>query len=143
MLELMDCDLYKDPGRYQAHLNLALEQLRIVRSLSYLPPAPESPALFAFDPYAARRLNTFGPLRTHELPTQEKVWEALEGFLNDCDELRLMCSITCIATWEVRSSHDLVVSSFTKISTVRQLVTCGLGRLNLARSFRIRVHVLK
>jgi hypothetical protein len=111
----MDCDLYKDPGRYQAHLNLALEQLRIIRSLPYLHPAPGSPASFAFDPYIARRLNTFGPLRTHELPTQERVWEMLEGFLNDCDELRLMCSTTSIATWEVRWSHDLVVFSFTEI----------------------------
>jgi hypothetical protein len=98
----MDCGIYRDPARFHACLTSAREQLRSIRSLPCPVPTPGSQASLAFDPFIARRLSSFGPLRTHDLPSQERVWDALEGFLDDWDDLRLMCGTTSILTWEVK-----------------------------------------
>lgn len=101
ILELMDCGTYRDSAHIHALLSSAREQLRSIRSRPCPVPAPGSNAFLAFDPFVARKLNSFGPLRTHELPPQERVWDALQCFLDDWDELRLLCGTTSILTWEV------------------------------------------
>jgi len=101
ILELMDCGTYRDSAHIHALLTSAREQLRSIRSRPCPVLAPGSNASLVFDPFVARKLNSFGPLRTHELPPQERVWDALQCFLDDWDELRLLCDTTSILTWEV------------------------------------------
>jgi hypothetical protein len=97
----MDCGIYRDPARFYACLTSAKDQLRSIRSRPCPDPAPGSHTSLVFDPFVARRLNSFGPLRTHALPPQEQVWEAMSCFLDDWGELRLLCSTTSIMAWEV------------------------------------------
>ncbi|KIM87338.1 hypothetical protein PILCRDRAFT_63658, partial [Piloderma croceum F 1598] len=101
ILELMDCGTYRDSAHIHALLTSARAQLRSIRSRPCPVPAPGSNAFLVFDPFVARKLNSFGPLRTHELPSQERVWDALQCFLDDWDEVRLLCGTTSILTWEV------------------------------------------
>jgi hypothetical protein len=101
ILELMNCGTYRDSAHIHTLLTSAREQLRSIRSRPCPVPAPGSNASLVFDPFVARKLNSFGPLRTHELPPQERVWDALQCFLDDWDELRLLCDTTSILTWEV------------------------------------------
>lgn len=101
----MNCDSRNENERYRDLIVTAREHLRSVHYQPCPDPAPGSQAYLVFDPFVARRLNTFGPLRNHILPPQEKVWEALEGFLDDCDELRLLRETKSITTWEVYSFH--------------------------------------
>ena len=107
ILEMMDCGIYGDSARFHASLTSARKQLRSIRSRPCPVPAPGSHASLAFDPFIARRLSSFGPLRTRELPPQEQVWETLDGFLDDWDDLRLLCGTSSILTWEVRHCYLL------------------------------------
>lgn len=105
ILEMMDCNIHRDPERFNAYLASAREQLQSIRSRPSPVPAPGSCASLVFDPFIARRLHSFGPIRTHALPSQEQVWDALQGLLDDWDELRLLCGTPRILTWEVWQLH--------------------------------------
>lgn len=79
----------------------AREQLQKARTQACPDPPVGSQVYNTFDPYIARRLNTFGPLRKHVLPTQDKVWDAMQGFLDDCEEVMTLSGTRCITTWDV------------------------------------------
>lgn len=102
----MDCGIHGDPARFNTHLTSAKEHLRCIRSRLCPDLAPGSNASLVFDPFVARRLNSFGPLRTHKLPVQEEVWQTLGFFLDDWDELKSLCATTSILIWEVRHFTD-------------------------------------
>jgi N-alpha-acetyltransferase 35, NatC auxiliary subunit len=141
ILELMDCGIHRDPARFHTYLTSAKEQLRTICSRPCPDPAPGSHVSLVFDPFVARRLNSFGPLRIHKFPTQGRIWEALGCFLNDWDELRLLCDTTSISTWEVR----LLVAFFKIISKLKRCSRWldAFGPGNLGRNFLTFDHLHK
>ena len=109
MLDVIDCDIYKEASRFRTSLLTAREQLQNTRTQACPEPPADSHVYNTFDPYIARRLNTFGPLRKHILPTQDKVWDAMQGFLDDCEEVMVLSGVRCITTWDVSEFEFIVV----------------------------------
>ncbi|KAF8258994.1 Mak10 subunit, NatC N-terminal acetyltransferase-domain-containing protein [Lactarius quietus] len=77
ILNLIRHHPYKDREQILALLSSARECLKNVRSKSPPEPVPPSPASFAFDSRITRKLNSFMPLRAHQLPPQDLAWDAL------------------------------------------------------------------
>ncbi|KAG5650935.1 hypothetical protein H0H81_010490 [Sphagnurus paluster] len=86
---------------YQNFLDLAKEQLMIIRSHPSPEPGSSSPAHHAFDPCIARRLKTFVPLRVIPVPPQEDTWKAVEATLNGWQEVSLLAHAHALSTWEI------------------------------------------
>jgi N-alpha-acetyltransferase 35, NatC auxiliary subunit len=82
-------------------LQEAQRNLSIIRSYPAFEPPEDSPAYAAFDPYVARRLNTFMPVRVVELPSRQETWAKLQNLLEGLDELIRLSEITDVATWDV------------------------------------------
>ncbi|KAI0648442.1 Mak10-domain-containing protein [Trametes meyenii] len=64
------------------------------------PLPPDSPALLAMDPYIARRLPNFMPIRVTDLPSQSKSWEALEAFFEYWQEIIHLVTSPSLLKWE-------------------------------------------
>lgn len=103
LLELMDAPTNTNISTFQARIAEAMQYLQDIRSYPPPPsPAPDSAAAFALDPYVARRLNSFLPLRVFELPPQNEVWESIGALLRGWHELSLISNTASLTTWEVR-----------------------------------------
>ncbi len=74
----MDCNVFDEPGPFQNLLYRAYELLDIVRSHPAPVPQADSPAHFAFDPFIARRLTTFIPVREIDVISTSQTWDALK-----------------------------------------------------------------
>ena len=99
----MDSNIHKDNANFRHLLSLAREQLLTVKSQPVPEPSLESQALLVFDPLVSRRLNTFSPLRKHELPTQEDVWKALGHYLDGFEEIQYLCETHSVLSWQVNA----------------------------------------
>ncbi|KAK0492210.1 Mak10 subunit, NatC N-terminal acetyltransferase-domain-containing protein [Armillaria luteobubalina] len=78
ILQLMDCNVFDEPGPFRSLLYRAYELLNIVRSHPAPVPQADSSAHFAFDPFIARRLTTFIPVREIDVISTSQTWDALE-----------------------------------------------------------------
>ncbi len=85
-----------------ASLSSARERLQNVRSNLPPEPAPHSPAAFAFDPRITRKLNSFMPLRAHQLPAQDVAWSALADMFDGWAELCKISTVASLSAWKVR-----------------------------------------
>ncbi|KAF9460883.1 Mak10 subunit, NatC N-terminal acetyltransferase-domain-containing protein [Collybia nuda] len=101
ILQLMQSDIFVDPPSFEGLLNTAAEQLVVIRN--HHPPEPHSnsPAHLAFDPWVARRLKTFVPLRIVPVRTPDETWQTLDAMLQGWRELRRLSRTTSLATWEL------------------------------------------
>lgn len=54
-----------------------------------------------FDPYIARKLNTFIPVSIIEVPRVEKTWDTIDEYLNGLHELILLAKTKEVTTWAV------------------------------------------
>lgn len=61
------------------------------------------------------------PLRPIELRSQERTWDALQGWLYSWSELRSLASSQSVATWEVRHRRRTSMRPSTNIS----FLDCG------------------
>ncbi|KII89424.1 hypothetical protein PLICRDRAFT_160784 [Plicaturopsis crispa FD-325 SS-3] len=105
LLELMDAPTNTNISTLQGRIAEAMQYLQDIRSYPPPPsPAPDSAAAFALDPYVARRLNSFLPLRVFELPPQNEVWESIEALLRGWHELSLISNTASLTTWEIFGS---------------------------------------
>ncbi|KAF7969265.1 hypothetical protein HWV62_27864 [Athelia sp. TMB] len=100
LLKLMDSNIHKDNADFRHLLSLAREQLLAVKSQPVPEPSSESQALLVFDPLVSRRLNTFSPLRKHELPPQEEVWKTLGHYLDGFEEVQYLCETHSVLSWQ-------------------------------------------
>lgn len=81
-------------------IKFAREQLLVVQT--YSPEcSPGSPAQLAFDPYIARRLQMFTPIRVIPPPDLQKTCDAFRRFLDGLDEINLLKDTDELLTWEV------------------------------------------
>ena len=76
--------------------------LQRIRTQDVPQPHTESPERLAFDPRISRRLACFMPVRTIELPSQQRAWDTLRLFLDGWEELSRMLDTACVSTWEVK-----------------------------------------
>jgi N-alpha-acetyltransferase 35, NatC auxiliary subunit len=78
----------------------AREQLLVIQT--YSPEcSSDSPAQLAFDPYIARRLQMFTPIRVIPPPDLQKTCDAIERLLDGLDEISLLKDTNELLTWEV------------------------------------------
>lgn len=103
LLQLIEFNVFRSIPTYQALIRRAREQLEAVRIHPSTEPQPDSLAHFAFDPYIARRLNTFVPIRVLPIPPQEQTWELIESFFSGWYEQSLLAATPSILTWNVSS----------------------------------------
>jgi hypothetical protein len=110
LLELLDLRIHKHQDKFNALITVAREMLEVIRANPSPEPAPDSPALLAFDPLVARKLNSFVPFRSIEPVELFRTWDAVEGLLDDWDELATLSVTPCISTWVVRRSRSISTS---------------------------------
>lgn len=101
LLKLMHSNVHTDVTQFRSLVALAREQLDNVQSRPVPEPSPESQAALVFDPLIARQLNSFSPLRKHELPPQDKVWEALAHYVDGFEEIHHLCDTPSVHSWQV------------------------------------------
>ncbi len=53
------------------------------------------------DPYIARRLPNFMPIRVTELPSYDESWDALSSFLEEWQETQNLVASPSLVKWEV------------------------------------------
>ena len=98
----MNTNIFDHLEQFQTLIREAHSVLDFVRAH----PPPEldmnSPARLAFDPYIARRLVTFMPIRVLDLPPIDKTWNALEQLLHGWTEMAHLSISRSLLTWEVR-----------------------------------------
>ncbi|KZP13825.1 hypothetical protein FIBSPDRAFT_921556 [Athelia psychrophila] len=100
LLKLMHSNVHTDVTQFRSLVALAREQLDNVQSRPVPEPSPESQAALVFDPLIARQLNSFSPLRKHELPPQDKVWEALAHYVDGFEEIHHLCDTPSVHSWQ-------------------------------------------
>ncbi|KAG7453081.1 uncharacterized protein BT62DRAFT_959328 [Guyanagaster necrorhizus] len=101
ILRLMNCNIFDDPGSFMDLLQRAYELLDIVRAHPAPMPQDDSPAHLAFDPFIARRLTTFIPIREIDVPSTTQTWDALEKLLDGWREMLSLSLTKYITTWEI------------------------------------------
>ncbi|KAF9019735.1 hypothetical protein BDZ89DRAFT_1072754 [Hymenopellis radicata] len=101
LLQLMNTNLFADLAYFQALVFQARDTLQYLREHPAATPPPSSPAHLAFDPYIARRLICFIPIRVLTLPPMEETWRALELMLDGWHEMSLLSVSRNVSTWEI------------------------------------------
>ncbi|KAH9890498.1 Mak10-domain-containing protein [Cubamyces lactineus] len=103
ILQLYRYDFLSHTAQARVEIAASLGLLHRVRALQ--PEiSPGSPALLAIDPYIARRLPNFMPIRVTELPTQDKIWDMLQGFLEYWQEVINLVTSPSLLEWEAAGS---------------------------------------
>ncbi|KAF5367224.1 hypothetical protein D9757_012228 [Collybiopsis confluens] len=94
-------------------LNQARQLLSILRahSQSQSPTfsthlSPDSPARAAFDPFIARKLDTFIPVRVIEVPSMEQTCSAYERILDGWEELARLSNTFQVHIWDQIGYHQ-------------------------------------
>lgn len=98
----MQINVFREYNGFQDLLQTARQNLQIIRENPSPEPANDSNANLAFDPYTARRLNTFVPLRVIPVPPSEDTWKLVDGLLDGWCELGQLSLTTDLTTWDVR-----------------------------------------
>lgn len=116
--------LHREPGEFDQLVTLARQLLAIIRANPSQQPPSSSPAHAAFDPYIARKLHTFLPVRVITVPNPAQTLDAYDGLLDGCEELARLSKTYHITTWDV--SHCLITTSRTcaNHSSALQLLGC-------------------
>ncbi len=96
----MNANVFADLAYFQALIFQARDALHYLREHPAPTPPPSSPAHLAFDPYIARRLICFIPIRVLTLPPMDETWRALELMLDGWHEMSLLSVARNVSTWE-------------------------------------------
>ncbi|TFK32597.1 Mak10 subunit, NatC N-terminal acetyltransferase-domain-containing protein [Crucibulum laeve] len=100
LLQLMNTDVSRDRSVFQTHIIASCEYLRSIAAHSSPNYEPGTTPHFAFDPYIARRLNTFVPIRVLDVPPVQQTWKAIGEMLDGFWEVSLLANNECLATWQ-------------------------------------------
>lgn len=101
LLQMMDANVYRHPSQFKSLASMCREQLRLVRAFPSPAPSPESPAHAVLDPAVSRRLNTFVPIRIHELPPQEQTWKTMSSLVDGWSDIYRLSVTTDVLSWEI------------------------------------------
>ncbi|KAI0373145.1 Mak10-domain-containing protein [Pilatotrama ljubarskyi] len=104
ILQLYRSNPLTNVDELQVDIAAALGLLYRIRASPQSPLPPHSPALLAMDPYIARRLPNFMPIRVTELPPQEESWKTLEAFLGYWQEVARLVTSPSLLKWEAAGS---------------------------------------
>ena len=138
----MQFDVFTDCTQFQALVDIAREQLETIRIHPSPEPAAGSPAQLAFDPFIARHLNTFVPMRVLAVLTPEQTWKAIDVLLDGWHELSLLSVTNDISTWEVKLTVELC--GFILMHYLQRLLeTFDFGFPNRRKGFHIYDHLPK
>ena len=99
-------NLLRESTELGFHIALARGLLQNVRTMETPMIPPDSPIHLALDPYIARRLPNFMPIRVTELPPLTETWETLDGFLQYWRDVGHLVNSPSILKWEVRSTFS-------------------------------------
>ncbi len=101
----MAFNYHYDAEHFIRLISQARLELASIRADCAPEPSEEAAAYAAFDPYIARRLNTFLPVRVIEPPSSSQTWMRLDEFLDGWQDFAKLARTYCISTWEVSSSR--------------------------------------
>lgn len=118
-------------------INLSLQLLHPIMTVTPSEPAPDSPARLAFDPQFPRAIVSFIPLHVIQLPNQTHTWALLKGLLTSLKNVNDLASTAELTTWEVYTITTLP-SKDIKCS-IRLLVIYSFGAHSLIVGFHMCV----
>ncbi|RDX47440.1 hypothetical protein OH76DRAFT_1385246 [Lentinus brumalis] len=104
LLQLYKLDLHKDTAELWYNVAVVRGLLHRVRASHQDSLPPDSPAPLAMDPYIARRLPNFMPIRVTELPPFEATCDALDTYLGHWGEIGHLVTAPSILKWETAGS---------------------------------------
>ncbi|KAI0713691.1 Mak10 subunit, NatC N-terminal acetyltransferase-domain-containing protein [Earliella scabrosa] len=104
LIELYRLNLLRESTELGFHIALARGLLQNVRTMQTPLIPPDSPIHLAIDPYIARRLPNFMPIRVTELPPLTETWDTLDGFLQYWRDVGHLVNSQSILKWEVAGS---------------------------------------
>lgn len=93
--------LPRGPEDFNELLQSARHSLSVIRAHPCESISSSSPAHAAFDPYIARQLNTFLPVRVIDVPSLEQTCDAYERLLNGWEDLAKLSNTYQLSTWNV------------------------------------------
>ncbi|KAG2073488.1 Mak10-domain-containing protein [Suillus decipiens] len=94
-------------GLLPTMINLSLQLLHSITTVTPSEPAPDSPARLAFDPQFPRVIVSYIPLHVIQLPDQAHTWALLEGLLTSLKNVNDLANTAELTTWEVAGSLQL------------------------------------
>ncbi|KAJ3807472.1 Mak10 subunit, NatC N-terminal acetyltransferase-domain-containing protein [Lentinula aff. lateritia] len=98
--------LPRGPEDFDQLLQSARHSLSVIRAHPCESISSSSPAHTAFDPYIARQLNTFLPVRVIDVPSLEQTCDAYERLLNGWEDLAKLSKTYQISTWNQVGFHQ-------------------------------------
>lgn len=101
MLQLLNLAQTDELDDIKPLTTIAKSILRRIKGRPSLTLDPDSAAFAAFDPRVNRRLQSMIPLCVLELPSQDKVWVAIEQFLDGLDNVDYLQEHHTLSAWEV------------------------------------------
>ncbi|GAW03142.1 glycoside hydrolase [Lentinula edodes] len=98
--------LPRGPEDFNELLQSARHLLSVIRAHPCESISSSSPAHAAFDPYIARQLNTFLPVRVIDVPSLEQTCDAYERLLNGWEDLAKLSNTYQLSTWNQVGFHQ-------------------------------------
>ena len=135
LLQLYTLDLLKGVDELWYHTTVGRELVNRVRR-PHDPLPPNSPIHLAIDPYIARRLPNFMPIRVTEVPPLAQIWDSLDVHLEVWAEVGHLVTSPSLLKWTVS------FISYAYMCLVRAILTCSGRRVSPVRppqEARIRV----
>ncbi|KAI0695107.1 Mak10 subunit, NatC N-terminal acetyltransferase-domain-containing protein [Cerioporus squamosus] len=104
LLQLYRLNLLKETAELWYNIAVAQGLLHRVRRSHQESLPPNSPAMLAMDPYIARRLPNFMPIRVTDLPPFETTCDAIDRFLSHWGEIGHLVNSPSLLKWETAGS---------------------------------------
>ncbi|KAI0738031.1 Mak10 subunit, NatC N-terminal acetyltransferase-domain-containing protein [Daedaleopsis nitida] len=121
LLYLYRLDLLKSSSELGYNVAVARGLLHRVRT--FQPTLPQdSPVTLAMDPYIARRLPNFMPIRVTELPPLAETWDTLDTFLSFWGEIGYLVNSLSLLKWEAAGSLSYALHRKPAASFHRSLI---------------------
>ncbi|KAH9857479.1 Mak10-domain-containing protein [Lenzites betulinus] len=122
ILQLYRSNPLTDMGGITYHIAAGCGFVYRVRTISRVSIPPGSPAFLVVDPYIARRLPNFMPIRVTEMPAQDESWQALEAFLESWQEIGDLVASPSLLKWENAGSLRFALRRSVALPFHRSLV---------------------
>lgn len=116
LIKLYRLDLLQDSADLGFHIAVARGLLHRVRASQQTSLPPGSPVPLAMDPYIARRLPNFMPIRVTDIPPPDETWDALDRYLQYWGEVGHLVNSHVLLKWEV-SANDFTLGQHLQSSS--------------------------
>ncbi|KAI0806725.1 Mak10 subunit, NatC N-terminal acetyltransferase-domain-containing protein [Fomes fomentarius] len=122
LIKLYRLDLLQESADLGFHIAVARGLLHRVRASQQTSLPPGSPVTLAMDPYIARRLPNFMPIRVTDLPPPDETWDALDRYLQYWGEVGHLVNSHSLLRWETAGSLQYALHRKPAASFHRSLV---------------------